>query len=88
MEVNDVKHYEANRLIRSLLLISQQDIADYLGCTKQTVCNYEKGKTEKTWYYKMMNKMIDNYLDTYINVCESKTVKDCCERIKSDREEL
>lgn len=83
-----MKHYEANRIIRSLLLISQRDVADYLGCTKQTISNYERGKTEKVWYYKMMNKMIDDYLDTHINVCTNKTVKDCCEHIKSDREEL
>lgn len=83
-----MKHYEANKAIRKLLELTQDDLACILGCTRQTYLSYEKGRLENAWYYKIITKVIDEYLDAQIQKCPYKWVKDECEYIKYHREEL
>ena len=72
---------EINRKIRELLGISGRELSERVEVTKQTISNYEIGKTMT----RPLERVIEWELDLAIDNCTDLVVKDLCEQLKALR---
>ena len=72
---------EINRKIRELLGISGRELSERVEVTKQTISNYEIGKTTT----RPLERVIEWELDLAIDNCTDLVVKDLCEQLKALR---
>lgn len=76
-----MKRCEINRGIRKLLNLSCQDLANRVETTRQTISNYELGKTN----IRYLERVIEMELDLAIEECNDDSIKKCCKILKDDR---
>lgn len=76
-----MKRCENNRGIRKLLNLSCQDLANRVETTRQTISNYELGKTN----IRYLERVIEMELDLAIEECNDDSIKKCCKILKDDR---
>ena len=72
---------EINRKIREILGISGRELAERVEVTKQTISNYEIGKTTS----RPLERVIEWELDLAIDNCTDLVIKDLCEQLKALR---
>ena len=72
---------EINRKIRELLGISGRELSERVEVTKQTISNYEIGKTTT----RPLERVIEWELDLAIDNCTDRVIKDLCEQLKALR---
>ena len=72
---------EINRKIRESLGISGRELSERVEVTKQTISNYETGKTMT----RPLERVIEWELDLAIDNCTDFVVKDLCEKLKALR---
>ena len=72
---------EINRKIRELLGISGRELSERVEVTKQTISNYEIGKTTA----RPLERVIEWELDLAIDNCTDLVIKDLCEQLKALR---
>ena len=72
---------EINRKIRELLDISGRKLSERVEVTKQTISNYEIGKSMT----RPLERVIEWELDLAIDNCTDLVVKDLCEQLKALR---
>ena len=72
---------EINRKIRELLGISGRELSERVEVTKQTISNYEIGKSMT----RPLERVIEWELDLAIDNCTDLVVKDLCEQLKALR---
>ena len=72
---------EINRKIRELLGISGRELSERVEVTKQTISNYEIGKTTT----RPLERVIEWELDLAIDNCTDLVIKDLCEQLKALR---
>ena len=72
---------EINRKIRESLGISGRELSERVEVTKQTISNYEIGKTTT----RPLERVIEWELDLAIDNCTDLVVKDLCEKLKALR---
>ena len=72
---------EINRKIRELLGISGRELSERVEVTKQTISNYEIGKSMT----RPLERVIEWELDLAIDNCTDLVVKDLCEKLKALR---
>ena len=70
-----------NRKIRELLGISGRELAERVEVTKQTISNYEIGKTTT----RPLERVIEWELDLAIDNWTDPVIKDLCEQLKALR---
>lgn len=70
-----------NRKIRELLGLSCRELAERVETTKQTISNYELGKTK----IRYLERVVEIELDLAINECKDETIKKYCEMLKNER---
>ena len=72
---------EINRKIRELLGISGRKLSERVEVTKQTISNYETGKSMT----RPLERVIEWELDLAIDNCTDLVIKDLCEQLKALR---
>ena len=72
---------EINRKIRELLGISGRELSERVEVTKQTISNYETGKSMT----RPLERVIEWELDLAIDNCTDLVIKDLCEQLKALR---
>ena len=72
---------EINRKIRESLGISGIELSERVEVTKQTISNYEIGKTTT----RPLERVIEWELDLAIDNCTDLVTKDLCEKLKALR---
>ena len=72
---------EINRKIRESLGISGRELSERVEVTKQTISNYETGKSMT----RPLERVIEWELDLAINNCTDLVVRDLCEKLKALR---
>ena len=72
---------EINRKIRELLGISGRELSERVEVTKQTISNYEIGKTTT----RPLERVIEWELDLAIDNCTDLVIKNLCEQLKALR---
>lgn len=77
-----MKRYIVNQHIRKHLKISGTELAKRVEVTKQTISNYECGKS----VCRPTERVIEFELDLAIEQCEDELVKELCEYLKLKRE--
>lgn len=68
----------ANRKIREILGLSGKDLSDRVECTRQTISNYECGKTSCRY----LERVIEIELDLAINQCTDKEIVELCRTLQ------
>lgn len=76
-----MKRYEINKRIRQALGLSQQELADRVETTKQTISNYENNKN----YNRVLERVIELELDLTIDKNDNESIKKCCEILREER---
>ena len=72
---------EINRKIRELLGISGRELSERVEVTKQTISNYETGKSMT----RPLERVIEWELDLAIDNCTDLVIKNLCEQLKALR---
>lgn len=72
---------EINRKIRELLGISGRELSERVEVTKQTISNYENGRSMT----RPLERVIEWELDLAIDNCTDLVIKDLCEQLKAIR---
>ena len=72
---------EINRKIRELLGISGRKVSERVEVTKQTISNYETGKSMT----RPLERVIEWELDLAIDNCTDLVIKNLCEQLKALR---
>ena len=72
---------EINRKIRELLGISGRKLSERVEVTKQTISNYETGKSMT----RPLERVIEWELDLAIDNCTDLVIKNLCEQLKALR---
>ena len=72
---------EINRKIRELLGISGRELSERVEVTKQTISNYEIGKSMT----RPLERVIEWELDLAIDNCTDLVIKNLCEQLKALR---
>ena len=72
---------EKNRKIRELLGISGRELSERVEVTKQTISNYETGKSMT----RPLERVIEWELDLAIDNCTDLVIKNLCEQLKALR---
>ena len=70
-----------NRKIRELLGISGRELSERVEVTKQTISNYEIGKSMT----RPLERVIEWELDLAIDNCTDLVIKNLCEQLKALR---
>lgn len=72
-----------DKMIMCALNINTPELADRVGVTRATICNYINGKPVS----KPLQRCIDWEIDSYINECTNQKIKDFCEELKTKRDD-
>lgn len=78
-----MKRNEVNKTMRELLGLTQQQLGERVGVSRQLIAMYEQGRTER----RTTVRVIELELDIAIDNCTEGSIKEECKKLKTLRKD-